>query len=676
PNFNQLILNTTSETISNMTCFQNLLSLRVLYSNGTVIERDIDLGIQSLNYCVSKIDVNSNLYDDPIKLYALDTNYVLVTYYNATNEFDNSTYSYWGMVVDWNGNKYRPINFGTTIFSMPNKNSICRNINPNKGFLRLSISSNVIKWGQYIMANNGDIIQLNATGTIDITGPFRSTLFEAISTVNEDYAIIFGSTFNSTSNSSSSNSSHDLTSSGTLRIYPLEYGKNNTGTSLLLWQTSLQNITFSYLRCAISNTGVGHMCTITVTQSVQSENDENVFTNNIFYIKVTFLSSGSALNFTILNHNLPDGIPEKLDQLAINPLPGGGYMLSAYTSNATGVLFYGYLFNETFQDPISWELSIPVQLNIVGVYTILPNNSLILALNESVDTWKLLTVDFPNLSNSPSIKSTYPSINYSMLDITSLSYISVTFLSPVELSYGNISIYQFDAATGKQTLRQSTPATLCTLNNNGTTVKLDILPCTFSMPGANYYVMFDNNFVKNYVYKEPLKGLHDRIWTFNTAPKDDIYSVNGTMYLNSLDQNLRNKFFDNLTAEISQMIPVEQNRLSTNRKSQIDPSNNIVNQELLNLDIKSTKDYKQPSAVTIIRILNSLIKNKDYTPIITGQTTQYLDSTYGFQESPRRIEKTGHNVVVIQLGFIIFDVVINSLFVGNNGKDVIWLYIP
>ncbi|CAG8812629.1 12166_t:CDS:2, partial [Racocetra persica] len=320
PNSNQLILNTTSNTISSIACFQKLLSLRVLYSNGTVIERDIDLGIQSLNYCVSKVDVNSDLYD-PIKLYALNTNYALVTYYNATNVFDNSTYSYWGMVVDWNGNKYRPINFGTTIFSVPNKNTICRNINPDKGFLRLSISSNAIKWGQYIMANNGDIIQLNATGTIDITGSFRSTVFEAISTVNEDYAIIFGSTFNSTYNSTSNNSSDDLASRGTLRIYPLEYGKNSTGTSLLLWQTSLQNLTFSYLRCAISSTGVGHMCTMTVTQSVQSENDENVFTNKISYLKVTFLSSGSALNFTTLNHNFPDGVPENVDQLNINPLP-------------------------------------------------------------------------------------------------------------------------------------------------------------------------------------------------------------------------------------------------------------------------------------------------------------------------------------------------------------------
>ncbi|CAG8490790.1 11715_t:CDS:2, partial [Dentiscutata heterogama] len=708
PGSNKLIPNAT---ISNTTmCLQNLLSLRILFSNGTVIEQNIDLEIQSLNYCISKLDVNSDLFD-PIKLYALNTNYVLVTYYNATNVNDNSTYSYWGMVVDWNGNKYRPINFGPTIFSMQNMNSVCRNINPDKGFLRLSISSNAIDWRQYIMADNGDINQLNATGTIDISGSFRSTLFEAISTVNEDYAIIFGSTFNSTSNSTSNNSSDILSSHGTLRIYPLEYNKNSTGTSLLLWQTSLQNLTFSYLQCVVSNTGVGHMCTMTVTQSVQSEDDSDIIINNVFYVKVTFLSSGSALGFTTLNHNLPQSVPENVDQLIIKPLPCGGYLLSAYTSNATGVFFYGYIFNETGQDPIPWELSIPVNLNIAGVTTILPNNSMILALNETVDTWRLLTVDLPNLLNisyvysNPAIDSTYPSINASMLDASSLLYLNVTFRNSVELSDGKISIYQSGSTTRIQNLRQSTPANLCTIIDD-LTVKVNILPCTFSVPGASYYVMFDNNFVMNYAYKEPIIGLRD-------PPKEDIFAasetgllrltVNGTMYLDSLNKNLRSQFFSNLTAELSRMIPVDQSRLSTNGISQVDPSNNAEKQELINLEIKSTNDPGQPNVNRIINILDNLIKNKDYTPISQGQTTQYLDSVYGFQQSPdlwqkymmrfilifvaisipiilfiiaRCKNKKGHNIVIIHLGLIIFDVVITSLFVGNNGKDVIWLYIP
>ncbi|RIB19244.1 hypothetical protein C2G38_1280533 [Gigaspora rosea] len=276
------------------------------------------------------------------------------------------------------------------------------------------------------------------------------------------------------------------------------------------------------------------MCTMTIIQSVQSEDNSDIIIDNIFYVKVTFLSSGSALGFTTLNQNLPQGVPENVEQWIIKPLPCGGYMLSAYTSNATDVLFYGYIFNETSQYSIPWELSSPVHLNIAGVTTILPNNSMILALNETVDTWRLLIVDLPNLLNvsyvysNPAIDSTYPSINNSMLDTSSLLYLSVTFRNSVELSSGKISIYQFDPVTGEQNLRQSTPASLCTIINNDMTVNVDVLPSTFSVPGASYYVMFDNNFVMNYAYKEPIIGLRDRIWTFSTAPKEDIFSASAS----------------------------------------------------------------------------------------------------------------------------------------------------
>ncbi|CAG8814881.1 10639_t:CDS:1, partial [Gigaspora rosea] len=84
----------------NRVCLQQVLSLRIIYPNGTVSEVDIDLNIQSFNFCLI---VATPMFLEPLRLYPLQTGYLLLSYFNATNVNDFSTYEEWIMLINWNG---------------------------------------------------------------------------------------------------------------------------------------------------------------------------------------------------------------------------------------------------------------------------------------------------------------------------------------------------------------------------------------------------------------------------------------------------------------------------------------------------------------------------------------------------------------------------------------------
>ncbi|RIB17096.1 hypothetical protein C2G38_1460662 [Gigaspora rosea] len=81
-------------------CFEQRLLLRVIQANGTVIEINFDniKEIQDINYCY----VNTNT-KNPISIYPLFDQYILISYVHATDTSDNTTFMDMGMVLDWNG---------------------------------------------------------------------------------------------------------------------------------------------------------------------------------------------------------------------------------------------------------------------------------------------------------------------------------------------------------------------------------------------------------------------------------------------------------------------------------------------------------------------------------------------------------------------------------------------
>ncbi|CAG8813042.1 3246_t:CDS:2, partial [Racocetra persica] len=131
----QIIRRNTSATPSAGVCVESLLSLRIIHLNGSVTEIDADLGIQYLNYCFRSV------FSTPIRVYPLFNDLILLTYTNATNEGDTSTYYEWGMSY---------VNPATNVW-VPNNAAIKMNIDPRHGFLRFSqvTRQNYSEWKQY-----------------------------------------------------------------------------------------------------------------------------------------------------------------------------------------------------------------------------------------------------------------------------------------------------------------------------------------------------------------------------------------------------------------------------------------------------------------------------------------------------------------------------------------------
>ncbi|CAG8812658.1 18156_t:CDS:2, partial [Gigaspora rosea] len=127
--------------------------IRISRANGTVIEINFDniKEIQDINYCY----VNTNT-KNPISIYPLFDQYILISYVHATDTSDNTTFMDMGMVLDWNGRIISKIDFGPS-YLVPGTNAwipnefIVNNIIPKKGFLRLSAvnRTNDFEWRQY-----------------------------------------------------------------------------------------------------------------------------------------------------------------------------------------------------------------------------------------------------------------------------------------------------------------------------------------------------------------------------------------------------------------------------------------------------------------------------------------------------------------------------------------------
>lgn len=87
----------------------NYLSLRIFYPNGTIKPIDLsidDLKIQPLNFHIfsyNKVEPGLGIRC-PIEIYAVKSNFILVTYIVAEDANNSSTYYEWALTLDFNGN--------------------------------------------------------------------------------------------------------------------------------------------------------------------------------------------------------------------------------------------------------------------------------------------------------------------------------------------------------------------------------------------------------------------------------------------------------------------------------------------------------------------------------------------------------------------------------------------
>ena len=114
--------------------------------------------------------------------------------------------------------------------------------------------------------------------------------------------------------------------------------------------------------------------------------------------------------------------------------------------------------------------------------------------------------------SNPIIDVTTPRIN-DTIPMQSLS-ISITYKSPVELSSGNISIFELNGEF-RQGFNGLTMEFLTSENNKKITI--NVLKSTFNKPNQLYYVVIEDGFVNHKNTEEPLLGITKNHWYFRTG---------------------------------------------------------------------------------------------------------------------------------------------------------------
>ncbi|CAI2186782.1 17543_t:CDS:2, partial [Funneliformis geosporum] len=380
-------------------CLIEKLFLRIIHLDGTVEEKDIDLGIQPFNYCIFTSD-NAGVIGTNVEFldyHLIRKNQILVTYHNATDINDYYTYEEWGMIINFDGKVLNRTPFGFAFVEpvtqklIPNS-EIKLNVNPEKGFLRIASVRNTTnaEWQQYLVEPDGVITKLTS-GMLGFEN-FNSLMSTVISTVDEGYAIVFANT-----SSTGFKESDPLSPLGLLFVLPIGYNQLPVAP-LALYQTSVQ-VNFTSLFCDILSVGVGQVCTLTAKQK-----DPATLQDNVFYIKVNFLSSGSVTSFKVINRLFP-AIKEPAIigvDWVVASLPYGGYLLSNTfkTTGVQGTLIYGFLFGEDDANYLAWNLEEPQPSNTKGVFSVLKNNNtLMMAQFETTNSWSFNVIDLPKFSD-------------------------------------------------------------------------------------------------------------------------------------------------------------------------------------------------------------------------------------------------------------------------------------
>ncbi|CAG8563550.1 9013_t:CDS:2 [Dentiscutata heterogama] len=741
-------------------CYEQRLLLRVIQANGSVIEINYvnATEIQDINYCMV-----ASGQKNPINFYPLFDQYILVTYTHATDTSDNTTYTDRGMVFDWNGNVISNLDFGHSFLIQgtswyPNE-FIVNNITPQKGFLRLSATNgngtDSFKWAQYQHNGNGvfSLLQNDTVPSVNLSTSFQVVVF---ATLNDGYAIVYANTTNSPQTSDPL--SAQLTPKAGIYAILLGYNQTRTNQRIILYEMTTSNLTFTKLYCSVDSVFIGHTCIIPVLQRIFTPTNVNVTYSNVttttlvsatttaavqvitpvnvtvvnntappnittksFYIKIRFLSTGSVMSLDPI-FDISSNTSEN-----IRTLPNGGYAYISRQYNGLNINFNFSLYDE-FDKLSNWTFpQQPVISNFNGAFDVLQNNTMLVALNESTTAWNLLSIDLPLLAPPPQIdsgygnlqiSSTYPLRNDNKLPLNTDTII-IAYYNRISLSDGNLTIYQTINNTNiPRLLINSRTCDTSKCIPLETILSLKVLTCTFNDPGGQYYIVINNNFVKSSDYNEPIMGIDQNIWNFqtdNSIPSNqkragDVrgklrLTVSGSIYFQTLSDSERNEFFNSLINELLVIIPTEQRRLDSNRLYQKDPSS--TDQILISLIVYEMKSGDKKNSTAIQNDLNELINNKDSTGIsLFGNKTLLLDKEYGFQSSMSIIDffklhetkfillfvgivlflilfiiarvksPKSQNFIILQIGITIFRIATVTIFTFTDAKTVPNLFIP
>ncbi|RGB39051.1 hypothetical protein C1646_755031 [Rhizophagus diaphanus] len=644
-------------------CLEENLSIRTIYPNGTVKGFDLSadtLNIQPFNFCLlSKFN--------PLRFYPVKKNFLFLTYAEAEDVNNNYTYNDWGMIIDLDGVIKSKIWLGASFVNtitnewLPAQDSIRLNVHRDNGFLRTAPipGTNSMILQQFKVNENGEV-QLLAKTYMNYT----ALPVETVATMDGGYAIIYPDFTPSTITSFAPYIS--------IHGFFLQNGNPEPQGPFVLYQTPNPVSKIILLDCDFTKVGFGQTCILVL--NIAPAINQNTF------IKIDFLSTGTVYNITTFQN------PADLTDFGIMQLNYGGYLLystAPFPNDMTKLNLYGYILDDN-SNHYNWNISYPTITNFAGDFLVLPNNTLAIPRPESGQTWGLITTDLYKIEGARDhgygnlhIFNTTPIIG-DTIDPSGIESLRIQFYSKVSLSpYRNVTILQDGGI-----IRQITSVS----NDNGDFVKLiddytieiKVIDSTFNQPNTKYYVLIDDGFVESKDLQEPIIGLQDNAWNFNTTQQEVTQksisnyfktklnessidgkvrlTAEGTTYFKSFkhDKIKVKEFFDNLTQELAKAVPVGPERITTNERHEIDTSVS-PEQYILSINIKRAKNSDDSRSVNLVASdLNTLIKYKLITVIGSGVYTNYLDEEYGYEPIPRWLEENLGNILgTIALNFIL-----------------------
>ncbi|CAG8700704.1 8295_t:CDS:2, partial [Cetraspora pellucida] len=639
-----------------------ILRIRVIHLNGTVIDINSDLDMDSLNYCLF-----TNIYGvlvNPIVIYPLQQPFILINYYKAKNFSDPKTYEEWGQVIDWSGKNLSNIRYGSSYINPRGVwtpiSKIQLNINKRLGFLRYSAiengTSQGIEFQQYSVDNSGNISMLtNENFTLPY---FTSIQIATISTVNSGYGIFYAIC--------SDNETDLLAIKCTLNAKFVSYNQSSNKRVAVLYELS-RNVNMSGLYCDLVSVGLGHACTMVVDSQiivntsniVNSTNLANNATTNItsnltnqtYFIRVNFLSSGSVLSSTVITDILPFFANMTVPAIGwrMKAMPFGGYILDNNAYNNSDISYHYVFAYDENNIQTALVRPGPFITNIYGVNDIMRNNNTLLLAspytNNQNNSWTLLTIELPKVLKSFDhgygnfwIDQTFPSINATVSPLTTT--LSITFYNPVAFSYDSSNSYIAIYKTSDYGIRQKVTPNMykyCKISQDGKQISINIISSTFNQFG-DYYIQMDNDFVKSKFYGEPLTGIAAGIWNISSSYKSnssDMTAITGSLSLtsNGLENFFsypnQSEYFKNLLNEISIKLPVRRDRLSTNEKFQYINYGTSNVQIIFSIRINPRNSTTENTAQSVVSDLQTMIIYKEITSF-SNNLTNDLDDNYGF----------------------------------------------
>ncbi|CAG8491244.1 5828_t:CDS:10 [Scutellospora calospora] len=702
----RLIRNSTNN------CSEPYLHLRLIYTDinqdtsqspnatsSNISFSTTDINIPDFNLC----PISNSPPRDLIRIFPLSYNHTMIAFLRNNTGNGTETHQEFGIFIDWEGKVIQnDLNLGAINFTtVDSLGTLVVDSSQRYGFIwvnRVGSQNEFIRWTKYSISNHREVSTSYNQSQFSIN---PSHNYKIVATIDGGYCFVMAGP--SANNNSVFNDVKWMAS--VVFIRPNFY----TTQPSIIYQYFSQAVSMTIEACDNTYYDPGLACIFRIKP-------DNTSTISASYVKVAFFSSGGLKSSAILNITDTTFILNNVYQLW-----SGGYLLVVRLN--TNNTYIGYIYDTNGNFSQTWNLP-TVPGNITMLNGVFQNNTIwtiFYANNTTLNTsnWALATTISPkyikldHVIDNLNINITFPNLTDSSDSLLTGIPINITFYNSIILSSGNITIYQ---DTGKDLIRRlyynaKNNSDKFVISRDSKTISISVLNSTFVSPASRYYVVMDNNFVKDLISDEPLMSAN---WTFTTSPQPIVnrgdsafalirLNVNESFHVMGLSSSDRWNYFQNLSLELSQAVPINSSNLLPVNQFQWDKD--VGNQQiLLKFQILPGNNTSNNITVTkIIETLNDLITNRDVTMISSLPSSSKLDSKYGFRPKKSVWDTYGYYLILIgmmpvflaflslfsyqrgddgknfipfKIMLIIFDFIIDMLFVLIHSGDLFQLYYP